>query len=121
MNQAGFPGTGRVPVATPGQGRGLLALLGLQSPNLVVPPAQLSPCSYLISSSTIKAGGGGGVLPLFAATHPTSHHCSSEGLQEDRQGGKVWGVLGVGGGKAPLKGTDSFPSRPPAQLNPPAL
>ena len=65
--------------------------------------------------------GRGGVLPLFAATHPTSHHCRSEGLREDRQGGKVWGVLGVGGGKAPLKGTDSFPSRPPAQLNPPAL
>ena len=42
-------------------------------------------------------------------------------MQEDLQGGKVWGVLGVGGGKAPLKGTDSFPSRPPAQLNPPAL
>ena len=116
MNQAGFPGTGRVLVAAPGQGRGLLALLGLQSPNLVVPPAQLSPCSYLISSSTIK----GGLLPLFAATHPTSHHCRSEG-QEDLQGGKVWGVLGVGGGKAPLKGTDSFPSCPPAQLNPPAL
>ena len=56
MNKAGFPGTGRAPEAASGQGRGLLALMGLQSPTLVVPPAQLSLCSYLISSSSIKGG-----------------------------------------------------------------
>lgn len=60
MSRLGFPkewGAGTW-ARLPRVGDSSLTLLGLQGPSLVVPHAQLSPLSYLISSPTTRVGAG---------------------------------------------------------------
>lgn len=111
MNEQGWVSWGwQSGCGCPGQGRGLLALLGLQSPNLVVPPSSSFCALILFPLELVK----GGWFHCLQSTHPTSHHCGSEGPHRGSAERQDLGVLWVGwggGGVHPLK-AQTLPSSP---------